>query len=89
MNNNIKPIVAYPEILGHGNSVTTEIYLQGIGDFERQAIAEYEKARQKYYKTSHTDVKRNSAGNLNSYFWRARQDSNLRPTDSKSGALSS
>src|SRR5208337_3259593 len=48
--NNV-PIAAIQRILGHENRTTTEIYLHGIGDMERAAIAVYEHARQ----NSHTD----------------------------------
>ena len=61
MDNNNVPIVAIQKILGHEHRTTTEIYLQGIGDFERQAMAVYEKARQKSYTDAHTDEKRDSA----------------------------
>jgi len=61
MDNNNVPIVAIQKILGHENRSTTEIYLQGIGDFERQAMAVYEKARQKSHTDSHTDEKREPA----------------------------
>jgi integrase len=61
MDNNNVPIVAIQKILGHENRSTTEIYLQGIGDFERQAMVAYEKARQKSHTDSHTDEKRDSA----------------------------
>ena len=61
MDNNNVPIIAIQKILGHENRSTTEIYLQGIGDFERQAMAVYEAARQKSHTDSHTDKKRDSA----------------------------
>jgi integrase len=61
MDSNNVPIIAIQKILGHENRTTTEIYLQGIGDIERQAIDVYENARQESHKDSHTDKKRDSA----------------------------
>jgi len=54
------------KILGHENRATTEIYLQGIGEFERQAMAVYEKARQKSHTDSHTTEKREPASKAES-----------------------
>ncbi|MGB6970552.1 MAG: site-specific integrase [Desulfobulbales bacterium] len=61
MDNNNVPIVAIQKILGHENRATTEIYLQGIGDFERKAMAVYEAARLKSHTDSHTEEKRDPA----------------------------
>ncbi len=55
MDNNNVPIVAIQNILGHEYRTTTEIYLQGIGDFERQAMDVYEAAREKSHTDSHTE----------------------------------
>ncbi len=52
--NNV-PIAAIQRILGHENRTTTEIYLHGIGDMERAAIAVYEHARQNSHTDSHTE----------------------------------
>jgi len=60
MDSNNVPIIAIQKILGHENRATTEIYLQGIGDFERKAMAVYEAAREKSHTDSHTDEKRDS-----------------------------
>jgi integrase len=51
--NNV-PIAAIQKILGHENRTTTEIYLHGIGDMEKAAIAVYEHARQNSHTDSHT-----------------------------------
>ena len=55
MDNNNVPIVAIQKILGHEDRTTTEIYLQGIGDFEKEAMAIYEAAREKSHTDSHTE----------------------------------
>ena len=60
MDMNNVPIGAIQRVLGHENRSTTEIYLHGIGDFERQAMQVYEQARQKSHTDSHTDEKRDS-----------------------------
>lgn len=54
MDNNNVPIIAIQKILGHENRATTEIYLQGIGDFEKEAMVVYEAAREKSHTDSHT-----------------------------------
>lgn len=55
MDGNNVPIGAIQRILGHENRRTTEIYLHTIGEMERDAIAVYEKARQKSHTNSHTE----------------------------------
>ena len=55
--NNV-PIAAIQKILGHENRTTTEIYLHGIGDMEKAAIAVYEHARQNSHTDSHTESNR-------------------------------
>ena len=48
------PISAIQRILGHENRQTTEIYLHSIGDLERQAMSEFERASEKSHTKSHT-----------------------------------
>lgn len=48
------PISAIQRILGHENRQTTEIYLHSIGDLERHAMSEFERAREKSHTDSHT-----------------------------------
>ena len=55
MDGNNVPIGAIQRILGHENRKTTEIYLHSIGDLERQAMAAFERAREKSHTDSHTD----------------------------------
>jgi len=55
MDGNNVPIGAIQRILGHENRKTTEIYLHSIGDLERQAMATFERAREKSHTVSHTD----------------------------------
>jgi len=55
MDGNNAPIVAKQRILGHENRKTTEIYLHGIGDLERNAMDAFERAREKSHTDSHID----------------------------------
>jgi len=55
MDGNNVPISAIQRILGHENRQTTEIYLHSVGDLERNAISEFERAREKSHMNSHTD----------------------------------
>lgn len=57
--NNV-PIGAIQRILSHENRTTTEIYLHGIGEMEKAAIAVYEHARQNSHTDSHTKIQRGS-----------------------------
>jgi integrase len=56
MDNNNVPIGAIQKILGHEQRTTTEIYLHGISEIEKQAMATYEVARQKSHTDSHTNI---------------------------------
>ncbi|MDA2928658.1 site-specific integrase, partial [Acidobacteria bacterium AH-259-O06] len=51
MDNNNVPAGAIQRILGHKNRTTTEIYLHGLGEGEREAIETFEAVREK--KVSH------------------------------------
>jgi len=55
MDGNNVPIGAIQRILGHENRKTTEIYLHSIGDLEKQAMAAFERAREKSHTDSHTE----------------------------------
>jgi len=56
MENANVPIGAIQRILGHERRSTTEIYLQSIGDSERQAMATFEEASRKSHTDSHMGV---------------------------------
>lgn len=53
MDNNGVPLGAIQSILGQENRTTTEIYLHNLGSFEREAMAEYESARNFSHTNSH------------------------------------
>ena len=53
MENNNVSIGTIQRVLGHENRSTTEIYLHSIGNAERDALAVYERARQKSHTDSH------------------------------------
>jgi len=55
MDGNNVPMGAIQRILGHENRKTTAIYLHSIGDLERQAIAVFERSREKSHTDSHTE----------------------------------
>ena len=55
MDNAKVPLGCIQEVLGHENRKTTEIYLQNIGDATREAMAHYERARERLSHNSHTD----------------------------------
>ncbi len=54
MDNNNVPIGVIQRILGHENRSTTEIYLHGISEAERDAMSIYERARGNSHTESHT-----------------------------------
>ncbi len=54
MDGNNVPIGAIQRILGHENRKTTEIYLHSIGELEREAIASFEREREKSQTDYHT-----------------------------------
>ena len=79
MDNINTPIGTIQKILGHENRRTTEIYLHSFNETEKQAIRDYELARQNPHTDSHTTKK----GTQPDYelsalnYWYTRQDSNL------------
>jgi integrase len=58
MDSNGVPIGSIQRILGHEQRSTTEIYLQSIGNSERQAMVVFEEASRNSHTDSHTDVAR-------------------------------
>jgi integrase len=64
MDNNNVPIGVIQRILGHENRSTTEIYLHGISEAEREAMATYERARGNSHTESHTARASQSKGGL-------------------------
>ncbi len=50
------PIGSIQRILGHEQRKTTEVYLQSIGNSERQAMAVFEEASTNSHTDSHTKV---------------------------------
>ena len=57
MENNNVSIGTIQRVLGHENRSTTEIYLHSIGNVERDAMAVYERERQKSHTDSHMQQK--------------------------------
>lgn len=57
MDNHNVPIGAIQRILGHENRKTTEIYLHSMGRAERDAMAVFERVREKSHTESHTKEK--------------------------------
>jgi hypothetical protein len=56
MDNSGVPIGSIQRILGHEQRSTTEVYLQSIGNSERQAMAVFEEASKNSHTNSHTEV---------------------------------
>jgi len=56
MDNSGVPIGSIQRILGHEQRSTTEVYLQSIGNSERQAMAVFEEASNNSHTDSHTKV---------------------------------
>jgi integrase len=62
MDNSGVPIGSIQRILGHEQRSTTEIYLQSIGNSERQAMAVFEEASKNSHTNSHTKVTNRKVG---------------------------